>query len=659
MLEPLCVAFNRGCVDGQRPQIESFVATVERSRQPVLLAQLLTIEVEYRRSIGEQPKIEEYTSRFPDQRAILDAVWLDTDHASRPTATTKDFRPAPSADPNPAASQALSATMEFGRYSLIEKLGSGGAGEVWRALDPLLGRHVAIKILRSDRPQHAEWMQQLQAEARKMADLDLSLPGIVRVLDVGTTRGSFFIVSQLVEGGSLARRMAGPPMSHRDAAELVAAAAEAIHHVHLKGLTHRDLKPGNILLDNAGRPHIADFGLAVSEEDQLQEEASTVGTAAYMAPEQARGQSNRVDARTDIWALGVILYELLCRRLPFKASAREVLYEEILHREARPPRTIDDSIPLELERICLKCLSKPIGERYTSSRDLALDLRRWLEPASAPVQPSSRPRRIWPAVAAACAIALILVGWSFVRTQWHHSDVPPDKLRGEVAVNDLPAKPRGADNAELPSPVAVPVPQQNSNALFRPLISSLGAKDLLLRTLAERTGLRVESSAAELISLGQIDAVDDEVEIALNQVPWTGDIGLFFGYRLGVLGDDELHVFQALVLKPGDDAWRLIRIRYSYPDAAPGEWSGKNLSSVEFPRPGKDPIRLRVRFDRRSLAEVAIDGVSKPELCDTPPASGTSSSSSAGQLGLLLNHSKGVVSSLSLNGTRQLFVAAE
>ena len=653
MFEPLCMAFNRGCVDGHRPQIESFVATVERGRQPALLARLLTIEVEYRRSRGERPRIEDYSPRFPEHRAILDAVLVDTDQALRLAESTTEYRPTPELNLHLGLSRSLIASMEIGRYRLIEKLGSGGAGEVWRALDPLLGRHVAIKILRSDRPQLVEWMKQLQDEARKMADLDLSSQGIVRVLDVGTSGTGFFIVSQFVEGGSLAQRLSGPPLSHKAVAELVASAAEAIHQVHLKGLTHRDLKPANILLDAAGRPHIADFGLAVSEDDQLLEGASTVGTAAYMAPEQARGQSYRVDARTDVWALGVILYQLLCHRLPFKASSREVLYQEILHREARPLRTIDDSIPAELERICLKCLSKPIGERYTTSRDLALDLRRAMELPPAPIAPPGaqvavqrQSRLVWLA-AFSCAVPLIYVGWNYGEMWRHPVNVPVAQQQGGTLDGDPPTV-RAADN---------PVPQQNSTALFKPLIASLGAKDLVLQPLADRTGLRANSRAAELIRLGKIDAADDVVEITLNQVPWTGNIGLFFGHGLGVLGEDEVHEFQALVLRPSaDGVWNLNRIRYSYSDAGPGEWSSKTISSAAIDKPDKVPVTIRIRFDGNSVADVAIDGVSKRELIDTTLMSGTAKSGCAGQLGLLLNHCGGVVSSLKINGTPQLFV---
>ena len=614
MFEPLCVAFRRGCIDGQRPQIESFVATVAHSRQPLLLARLLTIEVDYRCGIGEQPKIEEYAPRFPDYRAIVDAVLLETGHASQLAESTVEFRAASSLNSNRTSLRSLFASNEVGRYRLIEKLGSGGFGEVWRALDPLLERQVAVKILRPDRPQDFETVKWLQAEARKMADLDLSWPGIVRVLDVGTSQAGFFIVSQLVEGGSLAERLSGPRLSHEAAAELIAAAAEAIHHVHLKGLTHRDLKPANILLDSAGRPHIADFGLAVFEDDQLLEAESTVGTAAYMAPEQAKGESNRVDARTDVWALGVILYQLLCHRLPFKASTRKALYQEILHREARPLRTIDDSIPAELERICLKCLSKPVGERYTTSRDLALDLRRSLKLVAAPAPPRSRSE--WLAVAA-CTVLLISACLIYVRTLWRRADVPIANQRYDVAGDHAPSKPRATDNGDISVPGNDLALRRSSTALFKPLIASLGAKDLTLQALADRTGLRAASGAAELISLGQIDAEDDELEIALNQVPWTGNIGVFFGHGLGVLGDDEVHVFQALVLRPsGNGLWNLIRMRYNYSGTARGDWSSKTLSSTKISTPGKALLALRIRFDRNSVADVTIDGVSKRELCD-------------------------------------------
>jgi formylglycine-generating enzyme required for sulfatase activity len=200
---------------------------------------------------------------------------------------------------------------------------------------------------------------------------------------VGSTEGCpCFVVSKYIDGTDLASRIKQSRLSLHETVGLVATVAEALHHAHKQGLVHRDIKPGNLLLDKVGKPFVADFGLALREQE-VGKGPRFAGTPAYMSPEQARAEGHRVDGRSDIFSLGVVLYELLTGRRPFRGETREELLEQITSVEPRPPRQIDDALPKELERICLKALSKRASERFTTARDLAEELRHFLAGAAA------------------------------------------------------------------------------------------------------------------------------------------------------------------------------------------------------------------------------------------------------------------------------------
>ncbi|HET6881413.1 MAG TPA: SUMF1/EgtB/PvdO family nonheme iron enzyme [Pirellulales bacterium] len=264
----------------------------------------------------------------------------------------------------------------IGRYRVERILGRGGFGLVYLAHDERLQRLVAIKVPHPQLVAKPEAAEAYLIEARTVANLDH--PNIVPVHDVGSSEDyACFVVSKFIDGTDLATRLAQSRLNLHETVELVATVAEALHHAHKQGLVHRDVKPSNILLDKSGKPFVADFGLALREQD-VGKGSRYAGTPAYMSPEQACGEGHRVDGRSDIFSLGVVFYELLVGRRPFKGKSQDELLDQVAGVEARPPRQIHDDIPKELDRICLKALSKRASERYSAARDMADDLRHWI-----------------------------------------------------------------------------------------------------------------------------------------------------------------------------------------------------------------------------------------------------------------------------------------
>ncbi len=396
-IDEVCLAFEDAWQAGARPSLEDLIAESPPSDQAPLLRELLVLELHYRREQDETPEEREYQARFPMCLEIVAAAFAvsfsaKTARLERLARTALEHvgdSPAPRYTPGE----------QLGRYTIQRVLGSGGYGEVYLVDDGVLGRSAALKAPRLDRFRSEADVDRYLDEARTAAQLEH--PGIVSVFDAGRLEdGTPFIAMRYIEGRSLRDLLCDAPFSHAQSAGLLAKVAEAVHYAHKQGFIHRDLKPANILIDTGGNPHVADFGLAIHESQQHLKAGDSSGTLAYMAPEQIRGETHRLDGRADVWALGVMLYEALTRRRPFQGDDPARVADEILSRQPKPPRQIDDRIPVELERMCLKCLAKQIPDRYATAADLASDLRSCLR----------APRRRSVASVAGLLIAVLAIG---------------------------------------------------------------------------------------------------------------------------------------------------------------------------------------------------------------------------------------------------------
>jgi serine/threonine protein kinase/tetratricopeptide (TPR) repeat protein len=333
-------------------------------------------------------------------------------------------------------------TGRFGEYELLAEIARGGQGVVYRARHRSLNRLVALKMLILGPWATEAHLRRFKTEAEAAANLDH--PQIVPIYEIGQVEGQHYFTMKLVEGPSLKQLVMSGPLAPRRAAELLAGAARAIHHAHERGILHRDIKPGNILLDEQGQPQVTDFGLAklVEDESTVTNTMDVLGTPSYLSPEQATGQAKSLTKACDIYGLGAVFYELLTGNPPFAGGTTMETLRHVVEKEPRRPSLWNPKLDRELETICLKCLQKDPHLRYESAAALAEDLERWLRHEPILARPSgvfTRARKLvrrHPVAAGtiptatALGAALVLIVWQ----EFSRKESPPGVHRESLAV---------------------------------------------------------------------------------------------------------------------------------------------------------------------------------------------------------------------------------
>lgn len=379
-IDAVCDQFERDFRSGRRPSIEICVSGADEVVRTALFRALLELEIELRQNAGETLQVSEYETRFPQAvktvRAVFEGAIRDQATVSSVTAAGLETSRGPVQKAKRSATGDQSAPLkQLGRFQIKSVLGEGAFGTVYRAHDPQLDRDVAVKVPRFAGQQSVEDRQRFLREARAAAGLHQA--NICPVHEVGTINGRDYIVLAFIDGKPLSKLLqTQPKLSDRQIAAVVRKLAAALQEAHDQGIIHRDLKPANIMINRKGEPVIMDFGLArrsLSDDAQISHSGQIIGTPAYMSPEQARGDGKNLDLRTDVYSLGIVLYELICGRRPFEGTVTEVI-GQILHTEPPPPSQFRNTVPPELQAICLKAIARNPAERFASMKEFAAAL---------------------------------------------------------------------------------------------------------------------------------------------------------------------------------------------------------------------------------------------------------------------------------------------
>ncbi|WP_425619237.1 serine/threonine protein kinase [Anatilimnocola sp. NA78] len=540
----------------------------------------------------------------------------------------------------------------LGRYVLLRVIGQGGMGQVWLAHDPVLDRDVAIKVTRQDRGLGTDGVAIFLDEGRNLGKLRHR--NILQVFDCGFENGVCYLVAEYVQGGTLVERLAKGKLSYQTTAHYVAQIADAAHYAHLQGLVHRDIKPANILMRSSAEPILADFGLAVTEQAQLSESNCLVGTYAYMSPEQLRGESHLVDGRADVYSLGVVLYLMLTERLPFVSGDPQQYRDLMLKRDARPPRSICDDIPAELEAICLKCLARNTADRYSTAADLAAALRNFGQPVAKQSAKAS-----WIAgtlITALCAAILLWIGS-------HWLPAPIDSQPSAPAVPVSPTiEPTVAKATEPPvakvdiqevapaAPVSAAPPPSDARTITVSTRLQPANVPATWDISSDGQTLRFFGDDLVLLEIGDVADEDVDFSVEISQKKWEGGIGLFWAYAEDEQRPEWRSV-EHLQLYPGTGDKRKLRgVSLMYPELASYLSQETEWGTAMIPKLNDRAQRIGLSFRGGQLSDLTWNDQSQKSLLQQRAKRFQPHERAQGKFGLFAYGSHGSFGQPRLNG---------